>query len=147
MNHIAAISRLARVADCLAAEQLPAPDDCAAHADALRQYLGRECKSTDEAMGVARGPGIGDARDALARHKRDEWFRKAAATHKKTAKELATIEHSYISQGAWKRDQTQSTCPTRLQGTVQGCIWHALKAWPREIGERQIEIILPKSTP
>lgn len=72
---------------------------------------------------------------------RDEHIRAAAEQSGLGAADLAD-ELSRYAESSWLRDRQCTDCPPRLHGRLQAHLWHALKAWPRAIGEGQIATVI-----
>lgn len=97
--------------------------------------------SLDEALGLKSRPGSRRWQTLAALEARDAHLRAAASTFDLAAPELARKLDRYAST-AWPRDRASSTCPSRLEGKPEADFWRALRAWPRQVGERQLQKML-----
>ena len=79
MSEIAAIERVARVADALSAGCMPLAEDAVAHGEALKGFLAGTHETLDEALGVAAADGQRSARTTFRFMMRDRAVVKAAS--------------------------------------------------------------------
>jgi len=138
MTGVAAIGRLQRVADALAAGLVPEAEDATAHAAALQSYLAGSDLAA--ALGLTCGPGQEDARLALRRQRRDGYVR-TAAEFWPVAEDLHLALSRYAASG-WSRERHLADCPSHRIGTPLEVLWRILHEIDRVISSRQIREIL-----
>lgn len=80
-------------------------------------------------------------RRALLKEERDQAIRSAVEIFDLSAAALA-IELARYASSSWLRERALETCPPRHVGRLQAHLWHALRAHPHVIGERQISRII-----
>ena len=98
------------------------------------------------ACAPASAPGQRTPATIAALAARDAALREAAARFGVGARDLANRMARYEAT-AWPRDGAAEECPPRHDGKLEGCLWRALKAVPRAIGERQMRAIVGNELP
>lgn len=114
-------------------------------------YLSGDCQTADAALGLERLPGARDHRTVLRHARRDQAIREAAALLRghpsisARADLIASRMRNYRVTG-WRRDRTESVCPKRLHGTLEGHLWAALKQVDSVLSQRNIRRLLATSS-
>ena len=141
MNYASPISRLARVAEALAADQLPEPADRMWLVQGARTYIGGEWGLL-EALGLNVDQGQRDPRTALALERRDVTVR-AASKYWPVAENLHLALNRYFCSG-WQRERHLQECPANRIGRPEEWLWRILNAREQVICSKHIRDIVRK---
>jgi hypothetical protein len=118
----------------------------AAVLESLDAFVRRDAETLDDAFGLARAPGVRDARTRHAIGRRDELLRLAASRF--CDGRPAAEQGRYLAErltryreSAWRRQRSAPTCPCRAD-TLEAMCWEILRAVDAPIGAERIRRIL-----
>ena len=127
------------------------PDAARQHvARAVEKWLAGEVETLEAALGVQPGPGHRRLPTQLARTRRDDLVRQAAARFAEgtspaaQARWLATHWRRYAGT-AWPRERHLTTPPAHRAGTIESIFWQAMKIADATLSERTIRSVLAAS--